>query len=115
MAQEQASLSPREFVNQVLPAALSMMSAKTKGLHAALGLHLLGEGGGNWTVKIHDGSASVEEGVTDYWDCALSVHAEDYLALVSGRMTPYEAVARGRIGISGHLGLAAKLRSVFRI
>jgi len=115
MADEQQTMTPRDFVNQVMPAAVAMMSEKTKGLNAVLGLHLLGEGGGNWTVKIQNGSACVEEGVTDYWDCALSVPAGDYLALASGQMTPYEAVAKGRIGISGDLGLASKLRSLFRI
>ena len=108
-------LSARDFVNNLLPVALEMMKEKTRGLHHVLGLHLLGDNGGSWTVKIEDGSASVEEGITDYWDCALTVPAEDYLALATGQMSPYQAVAKGRIGISGDLGLAAKLRSIFRI
>ena len=113
--QTDAALTPRDLVNQILPAALGMMQDKTRGLRCVLGLHLLGPGGGKWTLKVADGSASVEEGITDYWDCALSVPADDYLSLASGRMTPYEAVARGKIGISGSLGLAAKLRSLIRM
>ncbi len=105
----------RDFVNQILPAALEMMKEKTKGLNHVLGLRLVGEGGGAWTVKIRDGNATLEEGVTDYWDCALSLPAGDYLSLAMGHMSPYEAAAQGKIGISGDLGLAAKLRSLFRI
>jgi putative sterol carrier protein len=108
-------MSARDFVNQVFPAALEMMKEKTRGLNHVLGLRLAGEGGGAWTVKINDGSATLEEGVTDYWDCALCVPARDYLSLAMGQMSPYEAAAQGKIGISGDLGLAAKLRSLFRI
>ncbi len=113
--QQGESMTARDFVNQIFPAALEMMKEKTKGIHCVVGLHLLGEGGGNWTLKVQDGNAAIEEGVTDYLDCALSVPAEDYLALASGQMSPYEAVAKGKIGISGNLGLASKLRSLFRI
>jgi len=113
--QPEDTMTARKFVNQILPMALEMMKDKTRGLRCVLGLHLLGTGGGAWTLKVQDGNASVEEGVTDYWDCALSVPAEDYLALASGQMTPYEAVAQGKIGISGNLGLAARLRSLMRM
>ena len=113
--QQENIMMAKDFVNQILPAALEMMKEKTKGLNCVMGLHLLGDGGGNWTLRVQNGAASVEEGVTDYWDCALSVPAVDYLALASGQMSPYEAVAKGKIGISGNLGLAAKLRSLFRI
>jgi putative sterol carrier protein len=109
------NMSARNFVNQILPMALEMMKEKTKGLQCVLGLHLLGDGGGEWTLKVNDGIASVEEGVTDYLDCALSVPADDYLALASGQMTPYEAVAKGKIGISGNLGLATRLRSLIKM
>ena len=113
--QDENQMTARNFVNQMMPMALEMMKEKTKGLNCVLGLHLLGEGGGEWTLKVRDGAASVEEGVTDYWDCALSLPANDYLSLASGQMSPYAAVAKGIIGISGNLGLAAKLRSLFRI
>ncbi len=109
------SMGARDLVNQMLPAAMEMMKEKTKGLNCVLGLHLMGEGGGDWTLKIKDGSASVEQGITDYWDCALCVPAQDYLALASGQMSPFQAVAKGILGISGNLGLAATLRSIFRI
>ena len=109
------SMTARSFVNQMLPLALQMMKKKTQGMDCVLGLNLIGDGGGEWTLKVQNGDASVEEGVTDYWDCALSVPAQDYLALVSGQMSPYEAVAKGKIGISGNLGLAAKLRSLFKL
>jgi putative sterol carrier protein len=109
------TMSARNFVNQMLPMALEMMKERTRGLQCVLGLHLLGQGGGEWTLKVNDGVASVEEGVTEYLDCALSIPAGDYLALASGQMTPYEAVAKGKIGISGNLGLAARLRSLIKI
>jgi len=109
------SMTAREFVNQILPAGLEMMSKNTKGLNCIVGLHLLGEGGGTWTLTITNGQTRLEEGVTEYLDCVFSIPAEDYLLLVSGRMNPYEAVAKGKVGISGDLGVAARLRFLFRI
>jgi len=102
-------------VNQVLPAALELMKPKVKGLRCVLGLHLLGEEGGHWTVKIQNNQISIEEGVTDYLDFIMTLPAEDYLSMAQGKMTPYEAVSRGKIGISGNLGLAARFRSLLRI
>ena len=108
-------MKARDFVNQVLPAALEMMKGKTKKLDCVVGLHLLGDDGGKWTLRIHKGEASVEEGMTDYWDCALTIPAQDYLAMAAGELSPYDAMAKGKIGVSGNLGLAAKLRFLFRV
>ena len=108
-------MTAREFVNQVLPAALEMMKAKAARFNCIVGLHLPGEGGGKWTLKLREGEASIEEGETDYWDCALTIPAQDYLAMAAGTLSPYEAMAKGKIGISGNLGLAAKLRFLFRV
>ena len=108
-------MTARDFVNQILPAAMEMLHEKTKGISCIVGLHLLGEGGGSWTVKVQDGIASIEEGNTDYWDCAISVQAADYLALAAGELSPYDAIAKGKIGITGNLGLASRLRSLFKM
>jgi len=113
--EKESALNAREFVNQVLPAALEMMKSKTRGLRCVLGFHLLGEGGGHWTIRIQDNEVRLEEGVTDYLDCVISIPAQDYLALAQGTLTPYEAVSKGKIGISGNLGLASRLRSLFRV
>ena len=115
MGQTEGMMKARDFVNQVLPAALEMMKDKAKKYDCTVGLHLLGEGGGKWTLRLREGEASIEEGVTDYWDCALSIPAEDYLAMAAGTLSPYQAMAKGKIGVSGNLGLAAKLRFLFRV
>lgn len=112
---KESPLSAREFVNQVLPAALQMMKSKTRGLRCVLGFRLLGEGGGHWTIRFQDDEVRLEEGVTDYLDCVMTLPAQDYLALAQGTLTPYEAVSKGKIGITGNLGLASKLRGLFRV
>ncbi len=108
-------MDAREFVNQMLPVGLEMVKSKTRGLSCVVGLNLMGEGGGRWTITIRNGETKVEEGVTDYLDCVLNVQASDYLGLASGTLNPYEAVAKGKIGITGDLGIAAQLRSLLRI
>ncbi len=115
MPETDGMMKARDFVNQVLPAALEMMKGKTRNLDCVVGLHLLGDDGGKWTLRIHQGEVAVEEGMTDYWDCALSIPAEDYVAMAAGSLSPYQAMAKGKIGVSGNLGLAAKLRFLFRV
>lgn len=114
MGNPDEKMKARDFVNQVLPAALEMMKGKTRKLDCVVGLHLLGEDGGKWTLRIREGQASVEEGITDYWDCAISIPADDYMAMAAGKLSPYQAMAKGKIGVSGNLGLAARLRFLFR-
>lgn len=117
MKQGEERIEARDFVNRVLPAALEMMKGKAEKLKldCVVGLNLLGEGGGKWTLRLKKGEVSVEEGITDYWDCALNIPAEDYLAMAAGTLSPYQAMAKGKIGVSGNLGLAAKLRFLFRV
>jgi putative sterol carrier protein len=113
--EKQGALTAREFVNQVLPAALEMTKSRTRGMSCVLGFHLLGEEGGHWTIRIQNTEVQLEEGITDYLDCVITIPAQDYLALAQGKLTPYEAMSKGKIGISGNLGLAARLRSLFRV
>ncbi|MEW6443673.1 MAG: SCP2 sterol-binding domain-containing protein [bacterium] len=115
MEEQSPARSARDWVNQALPLALEMMKPRTKGMHCVLGLHLAGEQGGRWTIKIREGEVLLEEGVTDYLDCVMTIPATDYLSLAAGTLTPYEAMSKGKIGLSGDLGLAAKFRTLFRI
>jgi putative sterol carrier protein len=115
MEQTDEGIKARDFVNRVLPAALEMMKGKAEKFDCVVGLHLLGEDGGKWTLRLKKGEVSVEEGITDYWDCALNIPAGDYLAMAAGTLSPYQAMAKGKIGVSGNLGLAAKLRFLFRV
>ena len=53
---------------------------------------------------------STEDGEAD---CTLSVSAEDLVSLMKGDLNPMSAVMTGKVKISGDMGVAMKLQSLF--
>ncbi len=79
-------------------------------------LHITGEGGGDWYIRIQRGSLQVHPGVAeDHPDLSITTSAEDYLALVNGEMDPIGAYMRGRVKAQGNLRLVYRLQFLFRL
>ena len=46
-------------------------------------------------------------------DCVVQVSYEDFLSLIKGQLNPMGAVMQGKVKISGSMGVAMKLNSLF--
>ena len=46
-------------------------------------------------------------------DCTVTVSMENFKALISGQLNPMNAVFTGKVKISGNMGVAMKLQSLF--
>ena len=70
------------------------------------------EGAGTWTVKVADGSVTVDEGDTG-GDCTIATTAETFEKVVKGEQNPTAAYMSGKLKIKGDMGAAMKLQKLF--
>jgi ribonucleoside-diphosphate reductase beta chain len=73
----------------------------TRGRRFRIGYELVGEGGGSWTVEVDDGTVGCERGLAADADAVVRVRYSDWLKLLSGEVTPSDAMRLGLTEIDG--------------
>ena len=99
--------SVREFF-EGLPGRVDQ--TKTAGMNNSYVFDI--DGAGAWTVKVSDGSVSVDEGAQE-GDCTISTSEENFMKIVRGEQNPTTAYMSGKIKIKGDMGAAMKLQKLF--
>jgi putative sterol carrier protein len=85
-----------------------------RGLAAVIEVQLTGPGGGSICLQIEDGRITASLGGDRAPDARLAVAADDWRDVLLGRANGELLAMEGRIRIDGDLGLAMKMRSLFR-
>lgn len=93
--------------------AKSFNAAKAKGVNAVIQINILGEGGGQYVVRIADQKMEYAEGTADNANTSIDVKADDWMRIMSGRMDPAVAFMAGKLKISGDLGLMMRFQQMF--
>jgi ribonucleoside-diphosphate reductase beta chain len=75
----------------------------TRGHRFAVVYELVGEGGGTWRVEVDDGQVQVERGAGEDPDSIVRIRYSDWLALLSGELTPSDAMRLGKTEIEGRI------------
>jgi putative sterol carrier protein len=70
------------------------------------------EGAGQWTVKVADGSVTVDEGVEDA-DVTISTSQEVFEKIIAGEQNATSAYMTGKLKLKGDMGAAMKLQKLF--
>ncbi len=87
----------------------------SKGINAVYQFDLSGEGGGQWQVIVANEACEVKEGVNPSPSITISMSANDYLDMVANKLNAQVAFMSGRLRISGDMGLALRLQSMFPV
>jgi len=95
-----------------MPDRLNRSSAA--GLDVVIQFDLSGDGGGVWHAAISGGDCTVGEGGHPAPTMTVSMSAADYVELTSGRLDGMMAFMSGQLRISGDMGLAMQMQSLFR-
>lgn len=85
-----------------------------KGLNAVYQFDLSGEGGGKWHVIINNDTCQVKEGPAASPSITISMTAQDYLDMLSGKLNGQMAFMTGKLRIAGDMGLALRMQSLFQ-
>ena len=95
-----------------MPGRLNPQAAQ--GLDCTIQYDLTGDGGGQYHSKIKDGAASVNPGPAASPSMTITMAAQDFVDMTSGKLDGMSAFMSGKLRISGDMGLAMKLQSLFR-
>ena len=101
----------KEIFSQ-MPANINPDAAK--GMNSVIQFNLTGDGGGNWHVIIKDGTAAVNEGTHASPNMTMTIAAQDYVDMISGKLNGQMAFMSGKLKIAGDMGLAMKMQSLFK-
>lgn len=99
--------------------AFAMMPSRfnkeaAKGLTAIYQFDLSGEDGGKWHVIINNDQCQVGEGAHGSPNITISMAGKDYLDMVTGKANGQMLFMTGKLRISGDMGLALRLQSLFK-
>ena len=75
-----------------------------------------GERGGDFVLRIGDGTCTVSEGETDDATSTITTSDETWLGIVDGSVNPMTAFMGGKVKVKGNIGDVMKLQdpSLFR-
>ena len=105
------TLTARQIMGH-LPSAFQ--PAQAEGVNAVVQWLLSGEDGGEWYVTIANGTCQVAEGRATDPKVTVTMDAQDYVALTTGKLDAIKAFMTGKIKLSGDFALATRLTSFFR-
>ena len=86
--------------------------SKAEGVNATFQFDLSGDNGGQYWVRLSNGSAESGVGQVDGANTIVKASADDFTAVVKGDMNPMQAFMSGKIKVQGDMGLAMKLQSL---
>lgn len=95
-----------------MPGRLNPQAAQ--GLDCVIQYDLTGDGGAQYHSKIKDGAATVNQGPAGSPNMTITMAAQDFVDMTSGKLDGMSAFMSGKLRISGDMGLAMKLQSLFR-
>jgi putative sterol carrier protein len=87
---------------------------KAQGVSATIQYSLTGEGGGDWYMVISEGTCTVHEGKAEKADVTLTMEAQDFVDIITGKLDAMKAFMSGKLKVSGNVMLATRLTSFFR-
>lgn len=82
-------------------------------LDAVYQFELSGSQGGQYQLRVQNGTCVVEEGTHADPHVTLSMAGEDCIKVMNGQLSGPAIVMSGRLQISGDVGLAMQLKSLF--
>jgi putative sterol carrier protein len=105
-----ATTTPKEIL-AAMPSRFNKEAAK--GLNATYQFDLSGDNGGKWHVIINNETCQVKEGPAASPNITISMSAQDYVDMTTGKLNGQVAFMSGKLRIAGDMGLALKMQQLF--
>ena len=87
---------------------------KAKDVDVVFGYSITGQGGGDWSVSICDGACTVTEGKVDKPTTTIEMAADDFMAMISGKLNPMAAFSSGQLKIGGDIMKSQLIEKLFK-
>ena len=86
---------------------------RAAGTNAVVQYDISGDGGGTWHAVIKDGACTVASGPGTSPSLTLQMAAQDWVDMTSGKQSGQMLFMSGKLKLTGDMGLAMKLGSMF--
>jgi putative sterol carrier protein len=87
---------------------------RAKGVDATVSYEITGGGGGEWTVGIRDGEASLTREILASPTVYIVASDRNYHDVATGRLDSVTAVVTGKMSVEGDIAFMAKFRELFK-
>src|SRR5262245_7666553 len=87
---------------------------KAAEVNATIQYDITGDQGGTWNAVIKDGACSVQPGAASNPNLTLTMAAEHWLDMVTGKLNGQMAFMSGKLKLKGDMGLAMKVGGMFQ-
>ena len=104
-------MNPQEIFDQM---SANLNADAAKGMNSTIQFNLSGDNGGQWYVTVKDGKAEVNKGTAPSANMTMSMAANDYVDMITGKLNGQMAFMSGKLKIAGDMGLAMKMQSLFK-
>src|SRR5438034_6845722 len=101
----------KEIFSQ-MPANFNADAAK--GMNSVIQFNLSGDGGGNYNLVIKDGTCSVNEGTHASPNMTMTMAAQDYVDMITGKLNGQMAFMSGKLKLAGDIALAMKMQDLLK-
>jgi putative sterol carrier protein len=93
----------------------AFLPEKAAGLEAVVQFKFTGAEAGDWYVTIKDGGCVVSQGAYPNPKLTLTADSGDIVKIFSGTMDGMQAFMQGKLRLTGDMGLAMKLMTLFKL
>ena len=108
-------MATADDVKAIFAAMPSQFNADAaKGMNSVIQFNLTGDGGGQHYVQIKDGACSVGDGAHASPNMTMTMAAQDYVDMISGKLNGQMAFMSGKLKIAGDMSLAMKMQTLFK-
>lgn len=84
-----------------------------QGIDAVFQFNITGDGGGNWTALIKDGTCQIQEGSHENPSVRLTMSVDTWLSMVNKEINGIQAFMSGQLKVSGDIMLAQRIEQLF--
>ena len=102
--------TPEEIINGDIAARIGKNPERAKKIGGVYEFVLEGENGGTWHLDLN--APKVATGPAPKMDVRLRMKADDFVAIVEGRLNEMQAFTQGKLKVEGNIAMALKLRQV---
>jgi len=88
---------------------------KAAGVNATIQYDITGDQAGTWHAVIKDGACNVGSGAGTNPSLTLTMSSQDWVDMVTGKLSGQMAFMSGKLKLKGDMGLAMKIGSMFQV
>lgn len=103
----------RQYFEEKVPKLLQDRQETLSNIGAIYEFQITGDDGGTWALDLKQEPLSIQEGSANDPDCTVIMKDENFVEMIRGDLKAQMAFLTGKLKVTGNMGLALKLTTLF--